>query len=74
MVDEWHTPIVAMTANAMPKDQEDCLAAGMDDYLAKPVKTSQIKEMLERWREAHWLPADGEPVDLNTAGDYPPGK
>jgi CheY-like chemotaxis protein len=49
MVDDRHTPIVAMTANAMPKDQEDCLAAGMDDYLAKPVKTAQIVAMLERW-------------------------
>lgn len=63
-----------MTANAMPKDQEGCLAAGIDDYLAEPDKTSQIKEMLERWREAHRLPADGEPVDLNKAGDYPPEK
>ena len=74
MVDDRHTPIVAMTANAMPKDQEHCLAAGMDDYLAKPIKTSQIEEVLESWCEAHWLPADGEPVDRNKAGDYPPGK
>lgn len=77
LVDDRHTPIVAMTANAMPKDQDDCLAAGMDDYLAKPVKTSQIQKMLERWREAHWLPTDGEPPDpgdRGKAGDSPPGK
>jgi hypothetical protein len=33
----------------MPKDRQDCLAAGMDDYLAKPVKTAQVEAMLERW-------------------------
>jgi CheY-like chemotaxis protein len=43
-----HTPIVAMTANAMEDDRERCLAAGMDDYLAKPFTFVALRELLER--------------------------
>jgi CheY-like chemotaxis protein len=41
--------IVAMTANAMQGDREKCIAAGMDDYVAKPVRPEDIRLVLERW-------------------------
>ncbi len=45
----FHTPIIAMTANAMQGDRERCLEVGMDDYISKPIKPDLLKLALERW-------------------------
>ena len=43
-----HVPIIAMTANTMSEDRERCLAAGMDDYVGKPVRPDTLDEVIAR--------------------------
>lgn len=44
-----NVPIIALTANALEGDRERCLAAGMNDYLTKPLKRERLRTALEQW-------------------------
>ncbi|MCR6630751.1 MAG: response regulator [Magnetospirillum sp.] len=46
--DGGHTPVLALTANALSGEADRCLAAGMDGYLAKPVELARLREALDR--------------------------
>lgn len=66
-----HTPIIAMTAAAMEGDRETCLAAGMDDYITKPVNLDAISGALSRWlnRTETAPPVHEEPPEVVSALD-----
>jgi CheY-like chemotaxis protein len=60
-------PIMAMTANAMQGDRDACLAAGMDDYLSKPINQRELSEKLHKFSYA------GSPDDLSRLSGLQPG-
>jgi CheY-like chemotaxis protein len=57
-------PVIAMTANAMKEDRDKCIAAGMDDYVSKPVKKDQLTAVIEKWLSPEEHPLRSKTVDV----------
>ena len=73
-----HVPIVAMTAEALKGDRERCLAAGMDDYVSKPIEPTEMYRAIERFPaiclagdSATSLSTDAEPTRMERLSDQP---
>ena len=69
-----HVPVVALTANALVGDAEVCMAAGMDDHLAKPYTRKQLASILMRWLPPHLVDCRGAGEADNPSRPAPLGK
>jgi len=56
-----HLPVIALTANAMHSDRERCLQAGMDDFLSKPFRMKDLREIITKWNSRHGVQLQSGP-------------
>jgi CheY-like chemotaxis protein len=69
---DQHIPIIAMTAGALAEDRQRCLAAGMDDYLTKPIDPDQLRAALHRWtRKTSAPPVPAAVTNVPSATQFP---
>ncbi|MBK6741891.1 MAG: response regulator [Hydrogenophilales bacterium] len=57
------TPVIALTANALPGERQKCLESGMDDFMSKPFRRAELEAMVRRWLAADTYPAESPSVE-----------